>query len=186
MHFSTGASVQVAGNPVAGAEINANDNQGVAAEIGYALNPDWTMRFSLGVPPTATMKTGGSLNALVPPLTGTLGKVRYAPMVLAATYALPVSGSLRPYVGAGINYTRVINTTDSDIANLKVDSAWGVALIAGAELALNERWSLFIDARKIFVKTNVSGSITALGGAPAAAKLTLNPTIIALGVGYRF
>lgn len=184
--FDAESAVEVAGNVIPGGFVNVKDNTALAFELGYRATDRWTLRFAFGVPPTSTLSTGGTLNTLVPPLTGTLGKVKYGPAVLSATWNLGDFGAFRPYAGAGVNYTHVFKTTDGDIGGLRIKSAWGSALQAGFDVAINRDWSLFLDARKVFVKTTATGTIPALGGPPAKANVTLDPLIVHAGISYRF
>ena len=184
--FDAKSTVEVAGAPVPGGSIEVEDSTILAFELGYRATDRWTVRLAFGVPPTSTLSTGGTLNTLVPPLTGTLGKVKYGPAVLSATWALGDFGAFRPYVGAGINYTHVFKTTDGDIGGLRIKSAWGSALQAGFDVAIDRDWSLFVDARKVFVKTTATGTVPALGGPPAKANVTLDPLIVHIGAAYRF
>lgn len=184
--FDAKSSVAVAGAPVPGGSIEVENNTALAFEVGYHLTDRWALRLAFGVPPTTTLSTGGTLNSFVPPLTGTLGSVKYGPAVASVTWTFAEFGVLRPYVGAGVNYTYVFDTTDGDIGNLRVNSAWGSALQAGFDVAIDRDWSIFVDVRKVFVKTTATGTIPALGGPPASADVTLNPLIVQVGVGYRF
>jgi len=184
--FDASASVSVAGTTFPGGNVGVQDNTALAFEIGYALDDRWTVRLALGVPPTTTFSAAGSLKGMVPPLTGTLGKVTYGPAVLSATYKLGSFGAVQPYVGAGINYTHVFSSNDGDIAGLKVDSAFGTALQAGLDIPLDKSWGLFLDIRKIYVRTTANGSIPAFGGPAAKADVTLDPTIVHAGLSYRF
>jgi outer membrane protein len=186
VNFSAKSSVEVAGAVVPGGELAVKDNTTVALEIGYAIDDRWTTRLAIGVPPTTTLSAGGTLTGFVPPLTGTLGKIKYGPGVLSLTYKLGDFASFKPYVGAGVNYTWVISASDGDVSGLKAKSAWGTVLEAGFDVPLSPNWSLFLDVRKIFVKTSATGTLPALGGPPAKANLTLDPLITHLGVGYRF
>lgn len=184
--FDAKSTVEVAGGPVPGGFIEVQDNTALAFELGYRATDRWTLRFAFGVPPTSTLSTGGTLNTLVPPLSGTLGKVKYGPAVLSATWGLGEFGAFRPYVGAGVNYTHVFKSSDGDIGGLHIKNAWGSALQAGFDVAIGRDWSLFVDARKVFVKTTATGTIPALGGPPAKASVTLDPLIVHIGAGYRF
>lgn len=180
------ARVEVAGRRVAGAEIAVEDSLTAALEIGYAIDPVVTLRFLFGAPPTTTLTADGSLKRQVPPLSGTLGRVSYGPAALTLTYAFGKPGSVRPYAGAGLHYTAVLRSSDGDVASLEVKNAYGPVLQAGLDIPLGTRWSLFVDARKMFVKVKARGTLPALGGPPARAEVTLNPLVLHAGVGYRF
>lgn len=184
--FDASAKVDVGGTTVPGANVGAEDNTTLALDIGYALTDRWTIRAAVGIPPTTTLSAAGTLKGFVPPLTGTLGRVKYGPAVLSATWKIGDFGAFHPYVGAGLNYTHVFSSEDGDIAGLKVDSAFGTVLEGGFDVPLDRHWSLFLDARKIFVKTMATGTVPALGGPPAKASVTLDPLIVHMGVSYRF
>lgn len=180
------ASLSVAGAPVPGGEIGVKNNTTLALELGYALSDAWMARFAFGIPPTTTLSAKGTLTALVPPLTGTLGKVTYGPAALTMTYSFGAPGSIRPYAGAGINYTAILREKDGDVAGLKVRNAFGSVLQAGVDVPLQNGWNVFFDVRKIFVKLKASGTLPAMGGPPAEATLKLNPVVVHAGIGYRF
>lgn len=184
--FDESSSVKVAGAKFPGAEIELENNSTLGIEIGYALTSDFTLRLAVGVPPTTTLKADGTLQGMVPPLSGKLGRAKYGPAVLSLTYGLPNLGAVRPYVGVGVNYTKIFSTSDGDVSGLRIDSGWGSALQAGFEWPLDERWSLFADVRKIFFKTKATGTVPALGNPPAEADITVNPTLVHVGIGYRF
>lgn len=180
------AKVAVGGASVPGAEIDLNKNYTLGFDIGYDLSDRWTAHFAFGVPPKVKLSTGGSLNAMVPPLTGRLGEVRYGPALLSAVYKFNPTGPITPYVGAGVAYMRVFRSRGGDIQGLDVDDAWGGFVHAGVTVPLQDRWSLFFDVRKLQLKTKASGTLPALGGPPVSISIRLNPWIFHTGLEYRF
>lgn len=180
--FSTRADVSAGGMPLPGANANAAENTTLGFEVGYALSPTWTARFLAGVPPQTTLTGTGALAGA-----GVLGKTRYAPAVLSLTYRFNESGAIRPYVGAGVNYTVVYGEKDGFLSNVRARNAFGTVLQVGAEVPINASMFLSLDARKIYLKTKVDGSLpAAMGNAPAHADLRLNPLIVSAMVGWRF
>lgn len=179
--FSTKADVQVNGALVAGADASASSNTTLGMEVSHDITSRWTGRFLIGVPPTTTLTGTGTLNG-----TGTLGKVTYGPAALTATYHLLDTGPVRPYVGAGLNYTIVFQSKDGFISNLDVKSAFGTVVEIGAEMPLADGWSLGLDMRKIFVKTKADGVLPAMGGAAAHADVRLDPLVVFASIGKRF
>jgi outer membrane protein len=184
--FNESAKIKVAGAQVPGGNLHADNNTILGLELGYALNENWTARLAVGVPPTTKLSTAGSLNALVPPLTGKLGEVTYGPAVLSGTYTFNQFRSFKPYIGAGVNYTLVLHEKDGDVHNLHIKSAFGAALEGGFDWQLSDAWGVFFDVRKVFVKTTADGTVPALGNPPAKADITLNPTIFHMGLQRRF
>lgn len=169
------------GTPVPGGGLGAENNTTLAVEVGYDMTPDWSGRFTFGVPPTTEISGTGTLAPV-----GRVGKVKYGPAVLSATYRLGAFGPLRPYVGGGLAYLKVFSTQDGGVTNFQVKNAWGSVLQLGADIPLGENHGLFIDLKKIYLDTRVSGTVPAFGGAPAYAKARIDPLVIQLGLAYRF
>jgi len=87
---------------------------------------------------------------------------------------------VNPYVGAGLNYTRISRVKLLDgAADLENDS-WGLALQAGVDIRLDARWSLNLDVKKVNLRSDVM-----VGGAKASA-VKVDPVLFGLGFGYRF
>lgn len=179
--FSTKAEVSVAGSLVPGGDASASSSTTLGIELAYDVSDRLTARFLAGIPPETTLNGKGALASA-----GQLGKVTYAPAVLSLTWKLLNDGPVRPYVGAGVNYTIVTHNRDAFIQNLDTRSAWGSVLQAGVEMPINPDWSVSLDARKIFLKTKATGTLPAFGGAPAQAEVRLNPLVVLLSVGRRY
>ena len=186
VNFDESARIDVAGAALPGANVAIKNNSTLALDIGYAVNDSWTIRLALGIPPETRLDAEGSLKSFVPPLSGNLGQVKYGPAVLSATWKIGEFGMFHPYVGAGLNYTHVFSSKDRDIAGLKVKSAFGAALQVGFDVPIDRNWGLFLDARKIFVRTTATGSVPALGGPPVRAKVTLDPLVVHTGISFHF
>jgi hypothetical protein len=60
----------------------------------------------------------------------------------------PESASFRPYVGAGVNYTRFYDINLLAGAATVDKSSWGGALQLGADIPLNKTFFLNIDSEK--------------------------------------
>ena len=71
---------------------------------------------------------------------GSLGKINHLPPTLTLQYHFNPEGQIRPYVGAGINYTRFYNNDlgSSVTGKVSVDkNSWGGALQVGHPLVLH-------------------------------------------------
>lgn len=109
------------------------------------------------------------------------GTIKALPPSLLLQYHFTDLGALKPYVGAGLNYT--LFTKRSNILNGGASvgkSSTGLALQVGFDYALSKSWSLNLDLKYAKMDTDV------FVGAPKAGKLELNPTMLGVGVGYRF
>ena len=111
-----------------------------------------------------------------------LGSVKLLPPTLTAQYHFtnPALGKLKPYVGAGINYTHFYDADHAGFSSVTYDYAFGTVLQAGADYKLTENIYLNADIKQVFLSTDVTvnNSIT--------AKANLNPVIAGIGIGYRF
>lgn len=184
--FHTATTLDVAGTNVPGAALSIANKSLPLGDVNYAIDEQWTTRFALTAPPTVDIFAAGTLRGLLPPTGGVLGSAKIAPMVLSVTCSPFDFNGFKPYLGAGINYTMVMKATDGIVTSATAKSAWGSALEIGFDWSLDRHWSVFADARKVYVKTNGSGMVSSLGGMPAQAEVALNPAIVSAGVGYRF
>lgn len=111
---------------------------------------------------------------------GDLGTLKHLPPTLLAQYHFTNFGSFKPYVGVGINYT---NFSGVDLLGGAADvkrNSWGGALQVGVDIPLNKQWSLNLDVKKVFIKTDVSLKGQDIG------TFKVDPVLIGVGVGYRF
>ena len=180
--FYDSSTLIAAGSVVPGAGAKASDNTALIFETGYRLTPQWSASATFGVPPVSAITGTGSAAPF-----GTMGEIKYGPLVLAAQYRFGEPGAVvRPYLGAGAVYYIVLESRDAAIQQLNVKNGWGSALQAGVEVPLSKRYALFLDVKKIFVKTTATGVLPAAGGVPVRAETTLNPLLVHLGVGVTF
>lgn len=111
---------------------------------------------------------------------GSIGKVSVLPPTLTLQYHFNPEGAIRPYVGAGLNYTRFYRagglSTEVGGVSIKKNS-FGPALQVGFDYALDKNWSINFDVKKVYIDTNVSGGI---------GKFKVDPVLVGVGLGYRF
>jgi len=110
-----------------------------------------------------------------------LGNVTLLPPTLLAQYHFNPDGKLRPYVGAGINYTFFYNADAGDLTSISYDDGFGYALQAGIDIGLNDNWALNADVKKLFLNTDAS-----INGGAVTADVDLDPWIFGLGFAYRY
>ena len=110
-----------------------------------------------------------------------LGKVWLLPPTVTVQYHFNPDGKVKPYVGAGVNYTHFFNADAGALSNVNYKDTWGWALQAGVDYQLNDHWYLNADVKKIKIEPDVSFN----NGAVTAA-VKINPWIIGIGAGYKF
>ncbi len=112
-----------------------------------------------------------------------LGDVSLLPPTLTLQYHFMPKAKFSPYIGAGINWTLFFNQEKStDITAVNYTNSVGPAFQAGLDMRIDDRWSLNIDVKKVFVQTDV----TVNGGGVNANDVDLDPWIVGFGFGYRF
>jgi outer membrane protein len=111
------------------------------------------------------------------------GSTKHLPPTLSAQYHFNPSGLISPFVGAGINYTLFFQEkTTGPLAGSSVhfkDSV-GLALHAGVDYKLSDKWLTSIDMRWIQIDTKAS-----VNGAPVG-KVNIDPWVLGAALGYRF
>ena len=119
-----------------------------------------------------------------------LAEVTHLPPTVSALYYLPISGNgISPYLGAGINYTVFFDEEftsqyrDAGFADLSLDSSLGLAVQAGVDIELDDRWHINTSIRYIDIQTTADFKV---GEADASVEVELNPWVYTLSAGYRF
>lgn len=110
-----------------------------------------------------------------------LGSVKLLPPTLTLQYHLNPTGTFRPYVGAGLNYTFFYDVKTGGIAdNIKYKDHIGYAAQVGFDYMIDDKFGINFDIKKIFLQT------TATVNNSIRAKVDLDPWLIGAGVSYRF
>jgi outer membrane protein len=172
------ANVSIFGTHVPGGSLSINNSATVTGDVSYFLTPSIAVNLYAGVPARGAIKGTGSLSAL-----GTLATSLYGIAILSVEYHATNFGAFKPYVGVGPGYSIFLDTHDHTLTNVKVPNAWGVAFSVGADYDINDRWTFNTYLKQMILSTTVTAS---LAGAPARSKTTLNPTLVGVGIGYRF
>lgn len=112
---------------------------------------------------------------------GRLGNVKALPPTLLAQYHFTNLGPLKPYVGAGLNYTRFTSRSNLLAGAASVESSsFGPAVQVGADYMLTKNWGVNLDVKYIRIKTDVNVASVPLGS------LELSPIVTSVGVTYKF
>lgn len=110
-----------------------------------------------------------------------IGSVKVLPPTVTAQYHFNPQGQFRPYVGAGVNYTRFYSLKDKSGLKLTVDkNSFGPALQVGMDTPLTKDIFLNFDVKKVWIKTKVKA-----GGADAGT-LDIDPLVTSVGIGTKF
>ena len=154
--------------------VNVNNKWLPEVDISYFLNKNVAAELILTVPQEHTVSD----------TSGALGTFKHLPPTLTLQYHFTDLGAYKPYVGAGLNYTKIssVSLNKTGVGALTLDnSSFGAALQAGVDIPLDKQWSLNVDVKKVYIKTDV---YTAAGA--NLGTLKVNPVLFGAGIGYRF
>lgn len=113
---------------------------------------------------------------------GGLGGVNVLPPTLLLQYHFNHAGRIRPYLGAGLNYTLFYNN-GLNAGGVPVsirNHSFGPALQAGIDVQVTKKLFVNADIKKIWMHTDAT-----MGGQPLG-RLSIDPVIVGLGVGMKF
>ncbi|MCU0813657.1 MAG: outer membrane beta-barrel protein [Burkholderiaceae bacterium] len=151
-----------------GLDLSVNNKWFPEVDISYFMTPNWALELILTYPQEHDVSAGGTK----------IGTLKQLPPTLTLQYhftGMPV----RPYLGAGINYTRFSSVNLP--AGVTIDSSsWGFALNAGLDYPIGNGWLLNVDVKKVQIGTAVKAGGATLGD------FDVDPWLFSVGVGYRF
>ena len=155
--------------------LSINDKVIPEVDISYYFTPNFAAELILTYPQKHNVRSSV--------VGGKIGTLKHLPPTLLAQYHFTNFGAFKPYVGAGINYTRFSGVKDNGAAGAPWDvkrNSFGGALQVGFDYALDKNWSLNFDVKKVYIDTDVSVAGAKVG------KFKVDPLLIGVGVGYRF
>lgn len=157
------------------------------------LSPHLIAQLAAGVPPkTETVGKGPATVGSVPFNGQIVSTAKWlSPSLLVSYVFRDESATLRPYLGAGVNYTRFYDlrsTPAGDQANggptaITLSSSIGPVASAGLRWHLKDRWSLYASYDVARVNTDYVGNTA---GVIRKTHIKFNPSTIVLSAGYAF
>lgn len=158
-----------------GLNLSINDKTLPELDITRFFTPHLAAELILTDPQKQTISAGGTA----------IGSLKHLPPVLTLQYHFTQIPGVRPYVGAGVNYTRFSDvqfdaaTTAALHPSIKKNS-FGAALQAGIDVPVGGGWLLDADVKKVQIETDVSSAGTKVG------TFKVDPWLLSVGAGLRF
>ena len=156
-------------------ELDIDSNMQLGLTLSYMLTDNWGVELLAATPFSHSVSTPGL---------GEVAKVKHLPPTLMAQYYFGDANSkVRPYVGAGINYTTFFDEEGRGAlagTDVSVDSSWGLAGQVGLDMAINDRWFVNASAWLIDIDTDEDGvpQVTAAGGKHGTAMVMATKALI--------
>ena len=162
-------------------ELEIDSNVQLGLTLSYMLTDNWGVEL-LAAPPFALSVSTAGL--------GGVAKVKHLPPTLMAQYYFGDANSkVRPYVGAGINYTTFFNEDFNDtgkaagLSDLSLKDSWGAAGQVGLDYLINRDWLLNMSVWYMDIDTDVKFKAN---GVDQKVSTRLDPWVFMFSAGYRF
>ena len=152
-----------------GLDLSVNNKVIPELDVSYFFTPQIAAELILTYPQKHTLKSGGT----------EIGSLKHLPPTLTVQYHFTQLGTVKPYLGAGVNYTRFSAVKLPAGVDIERNS-FGLAMQAGLDVAVAKNVYLNFDVKKVQIRTDVSSGGTTLG------TFKVDPLLVGVGVGYRF
>ena len=168
---------------------------GLALGGGSALaleKGDWIVRVgATGVYPDASsdevpglpgseidLEGDGSISGL-----GDIGETKHLPPTLTVNYHFMPGGNIRPYVGAGLNYTYFWDEETKGALNgldLDLDDSWGLSAQVGVDVSITDTW--FGNASVRYIDIDTEADLESFG----EFDVDIDPWVYTVSIGRTF
>jgi outer membrane protein len=136
----------------------------------YFVSPNVAAELVLTYPQKHDVSTGGAK----------IGSFKHLPPTLLLQYHFMPGATFAPYIGAGINYTRISSVRLAVPGADLERSSFGLAVQLGGDIKLDRSWSVNLDVKYIQIRADLKAAGTAIG------EVKVDPMMYSVGVGYRF
>jgi outer membrane protein len=186
--------VMANGSPLASpAGIDIDDAFSLGVDITYMVTNNFGVELMLNTSSKHDIKGTGNLAGV------DVGDINVLPPSVIAVWHFKPDSNVRPYIGAGLNYTIFFDggTTDQFTSTMdtvlgggvtstdvSVDNELSIIIQAGVDIDINNDWYVSLDAKYIDMDTTATVEVN--GADAATIDFDVNPLILGVGVGMRF
>ena len=158
-----------------GLDLSINNKVIPEIDFSYFFTPQIAAELVLTYPQKQTIRAGGT----------DIGSLKHLPPTLTAQYHFTALGAFKPYVGAGLNYTRFSSVRfDPAVQTVLQPSvkknSFGLALQVGFDYEFMKNTYFNVDVKKVQIRTDVSSFGAQVG------TFKVDPWLVGVGIGRRF
>ncbi|TKB49785.1 outer membrane protein OmpW [Ferrimonas sediminicola] len=164
-------------------EFSVDEDNQLGLNFTYMLTDAWAIEVLAATP----FKHNVSLGAF-----SEIAEVTHLPPAVMAQYYFG-SDKIRPYVGAGINYTyfwdeEFKSNVSGALTDLELSDSWGLAAQVGIDYELNQNWLINASIWYLDIQTDVEFNQTLDMSQPEHQniKTDIDPWVYMVSVGYKF
>ncbi len=161
-------------------EFEVDDNTQIGLNFGYMLTDNIGIELLAASPFTHDISLGDF---------GKIAETKQLPPTLVAQYYFGSADSkLRPYIGAGVNFTNFYdneftNDLDGALTDLSLSNSWGLAAQVGLDYQINKNWLVNASVWYAQISTDVDFK---LAGDAVKIETDIDPWVYMVSVGYTF
>jgi len=158
-----------------GLGLSINNKTFPEIDFSYFVTPNIAAELILTYPQKQRLYSNGT----------EIGSLKHLPPTLTLQYHFNPTGTVRPYVGAGVNYTNFSSVKFAPAVQTALQpsikrNSWGLAWQVGADVEITKGTYLNFDLKKVKLGTTVYSA-----GAEAG-KFKVDPVLASVGLGWRF
>lgn len=162
-----------------GARVEADDGTSLGINFTYMATDNIGVELLAAWPFGHDIEATGSISGL-----GTVAETDQLPPTVTVQWHFMPSSNIRPFVGAGVNYTTFFNTeTQGALTNvgLNLDSSWGLAAEGGVDIDINSDW--FVSGQVWYMDIDTDATI---GNGIGTYNVSIDPWAYMVGIGTKF
>jgi outer membrane protein len=168
-------SLNSANGDSTGLKLAINDRVIPEVDVSYFFTPEWAAELILTYPQKHDITAAGTK----------IGTLKHLPPTLTAQYHFNGLGAFRPYLGAGVNYTRFSGVSFvpaiATALNPSIEKdSFGLAVQVGFDYQVAKNVFLNVDVKKVQIRTDIKSFGAKVG------EFKVDPVLFGVGVGYRF
>lgn len=158
-----------------GLDLSINNKTFPEFDISYFFTPNIAAELVLTYPQKHDLRAGGT----------DIGSLKHLPPTLSLQYHFTELGAFKPYVGAGLNYTRFSSVEFAPAVvtalNPSIDkNSAGLSVGVGFDYEFMKNTYFNVDVKKVQIRTDVMSNGTKVG------EFKVDPLLVGVGVGWRF
>ena len=148
--------------------LTVNNKTMPEVDVTYFFNKNIAAELILTIPQKHTVSAAGVA----------IGSLKHLPPSLLLQYHFEAPG-FKPYVGAGLNYTRFSSVKLP--AGVDIDrNSFGAALQVGVDIPVAKNLYFNVDVKKVYIGTDV------MAGGAKLGTFKVDPVLVGVGLGWRF
>lgn len=178
------------------ATVQVDDGTSLTLTGTYMFTKNWAFDILAAWPFKHDIDLDATVDDGTGPVSGSVpfGEVKHLPPTFSIQYHFSPDAKFQPFVGLGLNYTTFSgeklnqDVVDAGITSFSLDDSFGAAAQVGADWLLSGQWLVNFDVRWIQIESDLTATVDD-GTGPVTGelgKVTIDPWVFAVNVGYRF